>query len=176
MGLMQQAEAGQPKGPAFTPPDVAKSVAPQMKDAVDRIVAAGFKIMYAPDMKDELMAAVQSQEPTPKKLAENVAGLVVTLNQKTRGGLPVEAIFPAAVMLLTEAAGVLTAAGQDVSDDEYKDAVRMLFVMLGQKLGGTPEQITAAAATALPQGDPEEQGEPPQAPGEPDEAEPGAMQ
>jgi len=159
-GLMQQAAAGAPKGRPFTPPDAGKIVQPQMKDAVDRIVAAGMKLMFSPAMKDERLQAVQSPDPIPKKLAENVTGLILTLDKQSKGGLPVEAIFPAAVMLLSEAAEVLKAAGQDVSEDDYLDAVRMLFVLLGKKMGGTDEQIMQAAQQALPQGAQDEPQEP----------------
>ncbi len=159
-GLMQQAAAGAPKGKPFTPPDAGKIVQPQMKDAVDRIVAAGMRLMYSPAMKDERLQAVQSPDPIPKKLAENTTGLILTLDKQSRGGLPVEAIFPAAVMLLSEAAEVLKAAGQDVSEEDYLDAVRMLFVLLGKKMGGTDEQIMQAAQQALPQGAQDEAQEP----------------
>lgn len=169
-GLMQQAAAGAPKGKPFTPPDAGKIVQPQMKDAVDRIVAAGMKLMYSPAMKDERMQAVQSPDPIPKKLAENTTGLILTLDKQSKGGLPVEAIFPAAVMLLSEAAEVLKAAGQDVSEEDYLDAVRMLFVLLGKKMGGTDEQIMQAAQQALPQGAADEPEDPSQ-PEEPDAAE-----
>lgn len=168
-GLMQQAAAGAPKGKPFTPPDAAKIVQPQMKDAVDRIVAAGMKLMFSPVMKDERLQAVQSPDPIPKKLAENVTGLILTLDKQSKGGLPVEAIFPAAVMLLSEAAEVLKAAGQDVSEDDYLDAVRMLFVLLGKKMGGTDEQIMQAARQALPPGAQDDEAQEP-GPQDPQEA------
>lgn len=150
--LMNAASAGAPNGKPFTPADPAKIVAPQMKDTVDRIVAAGMKIMYSPQMKDEREQAVSGPDPIPKKLCDNVVGLTLTLDQQTKGGIPVEALFPAAMLLLTEAAQLLTQAGQDVSDEDYKDAARMIFVLMGKKLGGTDEQIMAAAQQAMPGG------------------------
>ena len=150
--LMDKASAGAPAGKPFQPADISKAVPPQAKDAVDRVVAAGMKIMYSPEMKDERMQAVQSPDPIPKKLSDNILGLMLTLDQQTKGGIPVEALFPAAMMLMTEAAQILTHAGQAVSDEDYKDAARMLFVGIGKKLGGTDQQIMDAAKQALPGG------------------------
>ncbi len=157
--LMQKAAAGAPRGKSFTPPDIGKAVPPAMKDAVDRVFAAGFKIMYSPEMQDEREQAVQSPDPIPKKLAENVTGLMLTLDQQAKGGIPVEALFPAAMMLLSEAAEILTKAGQDVGEEDYLDAARMLFVLIGRKLGGSDEEIMGAAQQAMPEGGGEEEGE-----------------
>ena len=151
-GLMDKAAASAPPAQRFNKPDVSGAVPPEMKDAVDRVVAAGMKVMYSPEMQQERQQAVQSQDPMPKKLAENVTGLMLTLDQRTKGGIPVQALFPAAMMLLSEAAELLTEAGQTVSDEDYKEAARMLFVLIGKKLGGTDEQIMQAAQQALPAG------------------------
>jgi len=134
---------------AFQPPDPSTFVPPEQKDAVDRVVAAGQRIMYAPDMRQELLAEVKSKEPIPIKLAKAVTGLMLTLDQQSKGGIPQQALFPAALELLGEAATVLTKAGQQVTQDEYKEAARAMFVLMGHKLGLSQDEIMQGAQQAL---------------------------
>lgn len=144
MALMDKAKKANQAG-EFTKPDVSPFVPPGMEDQVDRIVAAGMKLMYAPEMRDDVMDAVQSDEPTAKKLAENVTGLMLALDQKAEGGMPIEAIFPAAIGLMGEAAEVLQAAGQPVSQEDFNEGARMVFVMIGKQMGASDDDIMGAA-------------------------------
>lgn len=133
---------------AFKRPDIGSFIPPELKDAVARVSAAGQRLMYSPDMRDELLQAVQSEAPVPQKMAENVAGLILTLDSQSSKGIPEGAIFPAALDLLAEAAEVLTEAGTKVTTEEYNEAARMLFVILGRKLGIPDEQLMATAEQA----------------------------
>ena len=141
-------EGDQGPSGSFKPPNTAQFVPPEMKDTVDRIVAAGMKMAYSPQMADERQQFLQGQEPIGQRMAQTVAGLLLTLDQQAKGGLPVGAIFPAGVDLLGDAAEMLSKAGQPVSQEDFNDAARQLFVIVGQKLGGTPDQIMQAAGQA----------------------------
>lgn len=136
--LMQAAKG---KAPAFKRPDLSAFIPAGQEDAVARLVAAGMKVMYSPDMKDEVMAAVQSDQPPGQKLGENAAGIMLTLMEQAQGKVPPEAIFPAAAELMSECAEMLVAAGHPVSQEDWKDGFFMLIGILGRKLGGTDEQI-----------------------------------
>jgi len=165
--LMQQAAEGE----AFQRPDLSQIVPEGMEDVVARVSAAGQKLMYSPDMRDELQAAVQSEDPIPKKLAENVTGLMLTLDSQTKGGIPEEAIFPAAVDLLAEAAEALTQAGQTVTQEDFREAMRMTYVLIGKKLQIPDDQLVAGAEQAAGGGQVGEEAEPPHT-GEPPEDSP----
>jgi len=111
--LMDQARAqrgaqGPADGGQFNAPDWKQYTPPELRDPVERIVAAGAKLMYSPELREELQQAVQSDAPVDQKLADNVVGLLLTLDQKSQGGLPVAALFPAGLGLLGEAAQVLS--------------------------------------------------------------------
>jgi hypothetical protein len=136
---------GESGGGSFKRPDISQFTPPAMQDIVQRIAAAGMKIMYSPDMRQELMKEVQRDVPVPQKLAEAVVGLMLTLDQKAQGGIPAQAIFPAAMELLGEAAEVLSAAGQQVTQQDYNDAARMMFVLIARKMGAKDDQIMGAA-------------------------------
>lgn len=169
MAIMDKARA---RG-AFKRPDIGGFIPKGMEDTVQRISAAGQKIMYSPDMREELMAEIQSEEAIPLKLAKAVVGLMLTLDQQAKGGgIPEEALFPAGLELLGEACDVLTQAGQQVTQEEYNEAARGMFVLMGQKLGIDQDQMMGAAEQAAgggqaPGGDPEQ---------DPDDAQPGHEQ
>lgn len=144
--LMQRAKGRAPQG--FQKPDIAQFTPPDVKDAVDRVVAAGQKVMYSPDMRQELMAEIQRKTPTSQKMAEAVTGLLLTLDKQTKGGIPMAAIFPAGLELMSEAAETLQAAGETVDQATYNEAAQMMFVLLGKKLGATEQQMMATAEQA----------------------------
>jgi hypothetical protein len=143
--LLQQAKG---KAPAFKRPDISAFIPSGQEDAVARIVAAGMKMMYAPDMKDEVLKAVQADEPVGQKLGSNAAGIVLTLYKQSQQGLPPEAIFPAAAELMSECADMLIAAGQTVTQEDWKEGFFVLVAIVGKQLGGTDEQIMSAMQQA----------------------------
>lgn len=153
------------KAGAFKAPDWRPFTPPEQVDAVERILAAGMKLMYSEGMRDELRQAVESEAPMPQKLAENTAGLLLTLDNQAQGGIPLPAMFPAGMALLGEAVEVVQAAGQEVGQEDFNDAALLLFAILGKKLGATDEQLMAVAQQAASGGAPgAQQGQPPTAP------------
>lgn len=159
---------------AFKRPNIAPFIPKGMEDVVQRVSAAGQKIMYSPDMRDELMAEVQSEEAIPLKLAKAVVGLMLTIDKQAKGGgIPEEALFPAALDLLGEACEVLTQAGQQVTQEEYNEAARGMFVLMGEKLGIDKDQMMSAAQQAAGGGAP---GAAPNPESDPEDAQPGHEQ
>lgn len=159
--LMQRARE---RAPAFKKPDIAAFTPPDQKDAVQRVVAAGMRLMFSPEMREELQAEVQRDAPPAQKMAESVTGLMLTLDGQSKGGIPLGAMFPAAMELLGEAAEVLSAAGQQVQQNDYNEAAQRMFVLMGKKLGATDEQLMQGAEQAIGGGEPEPG---PQAPPQP---------
>lgn len=138
-------------GETFTKPDISSAVPPEMQDAVARITAAGMKLMYSPQMRDKLKEAVNSPDPTPKVLAENVTGLLLIMDRQAgKSGLPGPALMPAAVELLGDAGDAMVKAGRPVSQDDFKTAIQMTFVLMSKKMGMNDAQIMDTANKALP--------------------------
>jgi hypothetical protein len=98
---------------------------------------------------------VQSQEPMAQKLGSNVAGLILTLDNQSQGGIPVEAMFPAAVELLGESAEMMVSAGQQVTQEDFNTAALLTMAILAKKLGASDEDITAAVTQGQP-GEPQQ--------------------
>ena len=150
--LMQSAQSQQPVGQAFQKPNIAAVLAkltPQVRDAVDRTVAAGMKLMYAPESKAMRDKAMQSPDPIPKKLAENVVGLLLLIDSKANGGVPVEALFPATLELMVEAANLLQAAGQTVSQQDFNNALLAAHALISKKLGASHDQMIGSAQETI---------------------------
>ena len=133
----------------FKKPQMDQLVQPQDKDAVDRTVAAGVQIMYAPETSQSLRDAVDSQDPVSERMARNVAGLMLILDKKAQGKIPIAAIFPAALELLGEAAEVLESVKQPVTQADYNEAALMLAAILAGKMGATEEQVMQAGQQVL---------------------------
>jgi len=148
--LAAQAQQSKAAGPQFQKPDLSGAIPAELKDTVDRIVAAGMKIMYSPKMADERKKAIEGPEPVAKKLSDTAAGLTLMLDRQSKGGLPPQAVFPAGLELMGDAADFMVQAGVPVTQEDYNDAARMLFTIMGQKMGGTPEQIMQIAQQAVP--------------------------
>jgi hypothetical protein len=158
---------GEPQGgsSSFKKPDVSQFVPPDLVDAYQRTVAAGMKLMYSPDMRDEMQAGIQSQEPIPKRIADNTTGLLLTLDGKTQGGFPAGALFPVGVQLAGECAEVLDNAGQAVSQEDFNDSLLAIYAMIGKKLGATDDQLMQSAQQSVGEpmtGDPATPPAPPQ--------------
>ena len=151
--LMDQARARQTEQPEsggkMQTPDWRSVTPPELMDTVERIVAAGVKMMFSPELREELLQAVQAQAPVDQKLADSVVGLTLVLDKQSNGGIPVAALFPAGIALLSEAAKVLEAAGQQVTQEDFNDAALRMFVVMGKKLGGTDDQIMQSAQQAM---------------------------
>ncbi len=151
MALIDQAAAEAPPqtGTPFEARDPKPFVASEQHDAIDRCVAAGMKLLYSAEMADERQAALQSKEPVPKRLADNITGLMLVLDGHSKGGIPGPVLFPAAVMLVSEAATMLTKGGQQVTQDDYNEALQILYVQIGKKLGASDDELMHGATNAL---------------------------
>ena len=113
MPLMDRAAQATKNAPTFKRPTV--PVSPDMREAVDRVVAAGMKMMYAPEMKDERDKVLAMTEPVALVLAQTVTGLTLVLDKKSQGGIPMPALFPAAIELLADLADLFVKAGKPVT-------------------------------------------------------------
>lgn len=162
----ERSEDGQPQGATFTKPDITEFIPEQARDAVARVVAAGMKMLYSEQMRQEVVEATKLDMPMPQKLAMSTAALMQTLDEKSQGGIPLEAMFPAGMELLGEGAEIMSAAGQKVTQDDFNQAALQLSILMAKKLGASDdeamqihEQMLGEPAEAAPAG-PAAAGEP----------------
>lgn len=136
----ERSEDGAKAGATFKKPDITQFIPEQARDAVQRVTAAGMKLLYSEQMREEVIQATQLDMPMPERLAMSTAALMQTLDEKSQGGIPLEAMFPAGMELLGEAAEIMSAAGQAVTQDDFNQAALQLSILMAKKLGANDEQ------------------------------------
>lgn len=142
-GAAAPADEGKPEaneGATFKKPDITQFIPEQARDAVQRVTAAGMKLLYSEQMREDVIQATQLDMPMPERLAMSTAALMQTLDEKSQGGIPLEAMFPAGMELLGEAAEIMSAAGQAVTQDDFNQAALQLSILMAKKLGANDEQ------------------------------------
>jgi len=137
---------------------------PELKDAYERVVLAGMKVMFDPSTHEMSMKAIQGPGPIDTRLARGVAALIGTLVKESNGTMPPPIIIPAGIELIAAAGDYLKKSGvEKVTDDDVAgamaDYVQIIFEQAGaqspdqmrQMLQGTLGASTAAQPPAGPQ-------------------------
>lgn len=171
-------EKGAPQGGGntITPQSVQQQMHldPTQAEQMQRIVAAGMKVMFDQKTHQLMQQQLQGPGPLPDKMGKGVAALVVLLQKEANGSLPAKLLIPAGMVLVAQAAAFLQETGEKVTD---KDIAAATAVMIGTLLrsagvnpdklpgGQTPEQEAAEdpaeEATETPAEEEAEGGEPP---------------
>lgn len=134
---------------------VEKSVPPEMMEAFERVVLAGKKVMYSPQMEDTIKQELAGDAPIEKKLAEAITGLMVMLNQQAKPRIPEQVIVPAAIELLYDAADFVKKAGlaPDITPEQVKTATQLMTMLILKGSGANDQQIGEAMTGNVKQPD-----------------------
>lgn len=125
----------------FVAPELETFTPPEQLDAVQRVVAAGMKLIYQGDMAEEVQAELARDVPVAQMLAEAAVGWLLILDRQAPQGIP-EPIMPMALQALVgEAAEIASKAGKQISQDDFDDATMLGHQLMARKLGYTDEQI-----------------------------------
>lgn len=119
-----------------------EAIPPNLRDAFERVVLAGMKVMYSPETEELVSEAMNAPGEVWKKLGEGVAGLMMLLDKQSGKGIPQDVIIPAAIELVSEAADHMNQTGQAVSPDDLKTATQYAAILIAKKFGANDEQIT----------------------------------
>jgi hypothetical protein len=121
-------------------------VPPELREAYERIILAGMKVMYSEETNQMAMEALQGDGPVEQRLAQGIRDLMVILWQESNQSLPPQLILPAAVELLSDAADFLNQSGADRVDmAQLGEAMRLMIGMILETFGVTPENVRAGA-------------------------------
>lgn len=179
MGLM---DATQPEAPATEAPateapeqltdpllvqvkrDVEAQVPKDLKDAYDRVIVAGLKLMYSDQTHrylDEYLEKTKDAKNPAQMIAHGLMKLLQILFKESQGKLSVEAAFPAITVLMCYALEDLEQRYQmDVTDKLIADTTRAVtagyfhLFDIPKRMQGQPGQAQpgqAPAAPAIPQ-------------------------
>lgn len=137
---------------------------PGQREQLERIVAAGKKVMYSEQTHNVIVERLNGPGPMPQKVGAGVAGIITAiLVPEAKGALPPELLIPAGLVLVAEAADFLRQTGQEMSDADIGNAMQVMVGEILRAAGANPDKVAAmgeqglqkAAAPAGPEADPD---------------------
>jgi len=141
-GQQQVATPEGDKGPQKYKTKVVEAIPPEMREAFEKIVLAGMKVLYSKDMQPEIQQVLAKPAPMWKKLAEGIAQVMTLLDHQSGKKLPQEIIIPAAIELVHEYAAFLNKGGKyPVSPEDLKQATQYVVIATAKLYGVPDEQI-----------------------------------
>lgn len=146
-------------------------VNPQQKQQLDRMVAAGMKVMFDAKTHQMMIDTLKADGPMPDKLGKGIAGLLGMLMSESKNSLPPELLVPAGIVLMAHAVDFLEQAGAQVTPQDFGSGIDVMVTTVLQAYGVDADKVAAIAgdaeASAGAKGDDEQT----EAPGAPDEQE-----
>ena len=127
---------------------------PAMVGPYQRVVMAGQKIMYSPQMLPQIQALLKGPGEIGQKMGQGAIALMGMLIDQSHHTLPPQLIVPAGIELITDFADLLTKAGQKVNDHDIALGMETYVGDVMQKLNITPEKLQQSmggGAQAAPQ-------------------------
>lgn len=123
---------------------VEKSIPPELMEAFERVVLAGKKVIYSPEMENAIKQEIAREGPIEKKLAEAIVGLMAILDKQSRPRIPVPVLIPAAIELVYDAADFVQQAGlvqEEITPDQVKTASQLTAMLIAKRYGANDQQI-----------------------------------
>ncbi len=123
---------------------LASKVPPNLKQAYDKIVLAGKKVMYAEKSAEMVRKELDRDKPIDQKLAHAAAGLIVTLEKQSKGTMPQDAALLAGACLLLEMVDLVLQIDMPVTEQDVRDALDTFVTLNMMKHGANEQQIMGA--------------------------------
>lgn len=119
------------------------------KQAYDKIVLAGMKVMFSKETHGELLKGLQESQEPLKTAVEGIIAIIGILFKESRNTMPVGPMILAGQSLLMEALDFMDEAGMiQVTPDMLGQATQMYIETLLPKIGLTPERMKSITAKA----------------------------
>jgi hypothetical protein len=127
---------------------------PRLTPTINKVVHAGEKVMYAPETRKELMAAL-GDGSNPESIGSGIAKVLAVLFHKSKGTLPMQVGVPAATLLLLEALQFVEDAGKaKVTPEMLAECTKAMGSAVLQMFGITPDKLQAMFSQGDSQGAP----------------------
>lgn len=114
---------------------------PEMKQAFQKVVLAGKKMLYSPDTREMINEVLTSEAEMGEKLGAGIANLMIMMDNQAQGAIPKDVMIPAATVLLFDAADALKQSGETISAEELGQAYEIMFYNIFAGYGAQPEQV-----------------------------------
>jgi hypothetical protein len=124
-------------------------VSPSDKEAYDRIVLAGKKVMFSKETHGQLVQGFNEADDKLTTLVEGVIALIGILFQQSKGTMPPGPMILAGQSLLMEALDFMEEAQMiEVDEQMLGEATQKYIETLLPKIGLTPDKMQAALEKA----------------------------
>ena len=115
---------------------------PQLRPVVDKLVSAGEKIMYAPETRDMMIKQLSGDGEPAENVGGGIAKLIGIIYQQSKHTAPMQALIPAATLLMCEGLQFLEDAGEVPIDlPFFEDCTQAMASNVLQLFGVTPEKL-----------------------------------
>jgi len=119
-------------------------VPPADKQAYDRIVLAGMKVMFSKETHGELLKGLMEADDPMKTAVEGIIGIIGILFKESKNTMPVGPMIFAGQSLLMEALDFMEQGGMiEVTPEMLSTATRTYLETLLPKIGLTPDKMQA---------------------------------
>lgn len=128
---------------------------PKLKDAYQRVVVAGMKVLYSPQTRQMLITGLRGDGPVAEKVASQIAGVMKTLDMQAGMKIPKQILAPAAITLMMDLFKLLDAAKIKYAPEDVSTASGLLVKLLVQEytlMQQTTQPGGPQAAAPQPQG------------------------
>lgn len=116
-------------------------VPPQKQGSYAALVAAGKKLMYSPQMDEQVQALMAGEGDIGQKLGMGVVGIMALLLDRSNGTLPQDMLIPAALELVAEAAAMLREQGEKVTKQDIGEGMGVVVEEILRRAGVEVDQI-----------------------------------
>jgi hypothetical protein len=141
--------------------EAAIEVPPNLKQAFDRVVLSGMRIMFSKDSHKLLLEQLNKEGPLAQKLTEGIISLMYLLWTQSNKTIPPQLMVPATVVLTLRAFDYLQQAGDpEATKEVLGEALNGAVTGVMERFGVDPNNLQGAlqegaqGAQAAPQGAP----------------------
>ena len=103
---------------------------PDLKEAYERVVLAGMKVMFDESTHEMSLKAMQGDGPIEERLATAIAGLMGALVEQSNKTMPPQIIIPAGIELLVAAGDFIKQSGAEPIENAQIGEAIALFIQL----------------------------------------------
>jgi hypothetical protein len=116
-------------------------VPPELKEAYQKIIAAGLKVMYSEETHQDVMNMLPKDGTPGENLGRGIANLMSLLFQQSNQTMPPQLLIPCGLYLLVDAAEFMQQSGDsDLTDEDVGDAVLAMITEIFKMAGASADQ------------------------------------
>jgi hypothetical protein len=114
---------------------------PRLAPVIEKAVKAGEQVMYAPQARQQLIAAL-GDGSDPESIGAGIAKVLAVMYHKTNNTMPMQVGVPAATILLLEALQFIEDAGKaQVTPEMLAECTKAMGSAVLQMFGVTPDKL-----------------------------------